>query len=179
MEFLEKERELRRLQIEKELVIASAEESEIKQILKQERLSGDKDLTSGEGVKRWLRPDVGVQNIQEGRSYVDPLAPPFIPRSQPTPASKPSIPKPAITPHFQDSGVNTTLKQIVSLQAKHTELSSLLINQQQINHLPVKEPPVFSGDYFKYPAFVTAFDSIISKSVPSNRERLFFLEQLH
>jgi len=53
----------------------------------------------------------------------------------------------------------------------------LIINQQKINHLPVKEPPVFSGGYFEYPAFVTAFDSIISNSVPSNRDRLFFLNE--
>ncbi|PFX18214.1 hypothetical protein AWC38_SpisGene17429 [Stylophora pistillata] len=63
MEFLEKERELRRSQIGKELAIASAEESAIKRVLEQERISGDKDLTSGEGVKQELKSDVGVQTI--------------------------------------------------------------------------------------------------------------------
>ena len=179
MEFLEKEKELRRLQIEKELAIASAEENAIKRILEEEKLSGDKDVTSSAGVKQELKPDVGVQNIKEERSAsVNPLAPPFIPRSHPTrPAFEPSIPKPAIMPHFQDSGVNTVFQQILSLQAKQTELSSLIINQQKINHLLVKEPPVFSGDYFEYPAFVTAFDSITSNNVPSNRDRLFFLNK--
>ena len=177
MEFLEKE--LRRLQIEKELAIASAEESAMKRILEEEKLSGDKDVTSSAGVKQELKSDVGIQNIKEERSpSVNLLAPPFIPRSHPTwPAFEPSITKSAITPHFQDSGVNTTFQQILSLQAKQTELSSLIINQQKINHLPVNEPPVFSGDYFEYPAFVTAFDSIISNNVPSNRDQLLFLNK--
>ena len=61
MEFLEKEKELRRLQIKIELVIASAEESANKQILEEERLSGEKDVTSAGGVKQELKPDVGVQ----------------------------------------------------------------------------------------------------------------------
>jgi len=84
MEFLEKEKELRRLQIEKELAIASAEESAIKRILEEERLSGERDATNGVGVKQELKPDVGIQNIKEERSYVNPLAPPFIPRSHPS-----------------------------------------------------------------------------------------------
>ena len=65
----------------------------------------------------------------------------------------------------------------VTLQAKQTELSSLIINQQKITKLPVKEPPVFSGDYFEYPAFVTAFESIICSNVPSNKDRLYFLDK--
>ena len=60
---------------------------------------------------------------------------------------------------------------------KQAELSSLIINQQKISSLPVKEPPVFSGDYFEYPAFVTAFDSIICSNVPSNKDRLYFLDK--
>ena len=75
--------------------------------------------------------------------------------------------------------MNTTLQEIVSLQAKQAELSSLIINQQKISNLPVKEPPVFSGDYFEYPAFVTAFNSIICSNVPSNRDRLYFLDSAY
>ena len=71
---------------------------------------------------------------------------------------------------------NPNPKEIVSLQAKQAELSSLIINQQKVSNLPVKEPPVFSGDYFEYPAFATAFDSIICSNVPSNRDRLYFLD---
>ena len=48
-----------------------------------------------------------------------------------------------------------TLKELISLQAKQTELSSLLIQQKKV-HLPAKEPPVFSGNAFDYPAFTTA-----------------------
>jgi len=56
-------------------------------------------------------------------------------------------------------------------------LSSLIINQQKVSNPPVKELPVFSGDYFEYPAFVTAFDSIICSNLPSNRDCLYFLDK--
>jgi len=80
-------------------------------------------------------------------------------------------------PQFQRNDVNTAIQELVSLQAKQTELSSLLINQQKISHLLVKEPPVFSGDYFGYPTFTTAFDSIISRNVPLDRDQLYFLDK--
>jgi len=50
-----------------------------------------------------------------------------------------------------------TFRELLSLQEKHTELSSMLVKQNQLNHLPVKESPVFSGDPFDYPAFTTTF----------------------
>ena len=57
------------------------------------------------------------------------------------------------------------------------ELSSLLISQQRAADLPMKEAPVFSGDSFKYPAFITAFDSIIANKVHTDKDQLFFLEK--
>ena len=63
-----------------------------------------------------------------------------------------------------------------SSSTKHLSLA-LVINQQKINYLPVKELPVFSGDYSEYPAFVIAFDYIISKCAFKQRLTLF-LEQI-
>ena len=40
----------------------------------------------------------------------------------------------------------------------------------------MREPPTFSGDSFEYPAFVTAFDSIIAANVAADKDRLFYLE---
>ena len=40
----------------------------------------------------------------------------------------------------QSSNTNLALNQLINLQAQQIELSSLLINQQKIFHLPVKEP---------------------------------------
>jgi hypothetical protein len=45
------------------------------------------------------------------------------------------------------------------------------------NHLPVKEPPTFSRNVFDYPAFITAFDSIICDNVSSDKDRLYFLNK--
>ena len=69
------------------------------------------------------------------------------------------------------------MKELVTLHAKQAELSTLLVQQQRASQLPAKEPPVFTGDAFDYPAFTSAFDSIISSNVQSNRDRLYFLEK--
>ena len=69
------------------------------------------------------------------------------------------------------------MREIVNLQAKQAELSSMIISQQKFTHFPVKEPPIFSGDPFEYPAFITAFDFIISANVSLDRDRLFFLDK--
>ena len=182
MEFFEKEKELRRLQLEKELAIASAEEKAIKRILQEDRLAADKELSNVEGVnsevKQELKPDLRDQNIKRERSFsANPYAPAFVPNSYSTPPFEPLGAEHGLTPRLQENGVNITLHEIVSLQAKQAELSSLIINQQKTSNLPVKEPPVFSRDYFEYPAFVTAFDSIICSNVPSNRDRLYFLDK--
>ena len=67
---------------------------------------------------------------------------------------------------FQDT-------QIVSFQAKQTELSTSIINKQKINLPPAKELP----NYFEYPPFVLAFDSFISSNVPSDRDQVYFLDK--
>ena len=41
----------------------------------------------------------------------------------------------------------------------------------------MKGAPVFLGDSFEYPAFITAFDSIIANKVHTDKDQLFFLEK--
>ena len=47
------------------------------------------------------------------------------------------------------------------------------MNQQRAAHLPMKGAPVFLGDSFEYPAFITAFDSIIANKVHTDKDQLF------
>ena len=44
---------------------------------------------------------------------------------------------------YQQSPTQETFKELIRLQAKQTELGSLLIQQQRKLNLPSKEPPVF------------------------------------
>ena len=78
---------------------------------------------------------------------------------------------------YRESSTQETLRELINLQAKQAEISLLLVEQQKRNGLPAEEPPVFSGNAFDYPAFTTAFDSIISGNVQSNRDRLYFLDK--
>ena len=73
--------------------------------------------------------------------------------------------------------IMNTLQQLVQVQTRQAELSALLTKQHVTNHLPVKEPPTFSGNVFDYPAFITAFDSIICDNVLTNKDRLYFLNK--
>ena len=182
MEFFEKEKELRRLQLEKELSIANAKEKAIKQTLQEDKLAALNEVSNAgrvnAEVKQELKPDVRDQNIRRERSFsVNPYAPEFVPPSYSSPPFEPPRAEHSFTPRFEQNSANTTLQETVSLQAKQAELSSLIINQQKASNLPVKEPQIISGDYFEYPALATAFDSIICSKVPSNRDRLYFLDK--
>ena len=70
-----------------------------------------------------------------------------------------------------------TFQEIVKLQTRQTELSTLIAEQQRISSLPVQEPPTFSGNYFDYPIFMRAFETIIETRVTADKERLYFLNK--
>ena len=69
------------------------------------------------------------------------------------------------------------LQEMIKLQAKQTELSAMIAEQQQRQSLPVQEPPIFNGNSFDYPAFIRAFEVIIESRVKENTERLYFLNK--
>ena len=70
-----------------------------------------------------------------------------------------------------------TLQDIVKLQTRQTELSALIAENQRISSLPIQEPPTFNGNYFDYPVFMRAFETIIEARVSANKERLYFLNK--
>ena len=59
---------------------------------------------------------------------------------------------------------------------KQTELSALLV-KQRLGTLPIKEPPMFDGNYFDYLMFIEAFEMIIERRTVLDRDRLFFLNK--
>ena len=176
MELFDKEREIRHMQLENEIAIVNAEEDAIKRIIdedkqsiKEENKSMKRDLETGTGAERFIK--------NERDFPMDAMVLSFIPSNLP---ESPDILRPE--PFFSSSqyvspDISATMREIVNLQAKQAELSSMIINQQKTTHLPVKEPPIFSGDPFQYPAFITAFDSIIFAYVPLDRDCLFFLNK--
>lgn len=90
MELFEKEKKLRRLQLEKELATANAKEKAIKQTLQEDKLAGLNEVSNAERVnaevKQELKPDVRDQNIRRERSFsVNPYAPEFVPLSYSSP----------------------------------------------------------------------------------------------
>ena len=193
MTFFKRDSEMRRFQLMKDIAIAEAEERAIKETLEQEQHDEIKQKTSIEldPSATPFVPELPLNEPQETRvrENFDKGPPVLTKREENQDIKQESDPigfQPFLpTQPIQDHNTNDpchespkeTLKELISLQAKQTELSSLLIQQQKRINLPAKEPPVFSGNAFDYPAFTTAFDSIISENVPSNKDRLYFLNK--
>lgn len=173
IDFLERETELEPIRLEKQYALAKAEEDTFKEILDEESkpvVQIKRATTLDERFS--LSPD--ERTVPETvKNEMDPYSPPFVPKAPPE-----ALPTQTSTQNCeQSSNTNLALNQLINLQARQTELSSLLINQQKTFHLAVKEHPTFSGDSFEYPAFVTAFDSIIAANVSAEKDKLLFLEK--
>ena len=102
---------------------------------------------------------------------MNPDSPPFVPNTIPDNFGQ--QPANSMQNFEQSSSTSFVLNQLVNLQAQQMQLSLALVSQQRTFHLPVKEPRTFSSDSFEYPAFVTAFDSIIAANVPADKDKLF------
>ena len=175
MEFLERENEVRRLQLDKEYALAKAREDALKAILNEECGSSDYKIKSEKAVSIKLNPEIDHQHGE-----LNPNVPPFVPKPpcETCPAQSDERCSNVSKQSEPQLDISSALNLLVNLQEKQTELSTLLINQHKTFHLPIKEPPTFSGEsLLDYPAFVTAFDSIIADKVDNDRERLFFLEK--
>ena len=174
MEFLEKENELRHIQLEKEYVLAKAEESAFKEILDEEnKLNTQKNQEVKAEDKEISPQQPTAVTTRIEKQEMDPNSPPFVPNTIPDSFGQ----QPAISMQCFDPSMSFAFNQLVNLQAQQTQLSSALVNQQRTFHLPIKEPPTFSANSFEYPAFMTAFDSIIAANVPADKDKLFFLEK--
>lgn len=178
MEFLEKETELKRLQLEKQYALAKAEENAFKEVLDEQlelnsQVEENVKIENTDAIPK-TNPQVTTGSVKQ---EVKADSTPFIPISIARDNNSSRKGQPATPSHDQTSSINLALNQLVDLQVRQTELNSQLIKQQRSFHLPVKEPPIFSGNPFEYPAFITAFDAIITANVPADRDRLFFLEK--
>ena len=107
------------------------------------------------------------------KQEINPNSPLFVPNTIPHNFGQ----QPAISMQSFDPSMSFAFNHLVNLQAQQTQLSSALVNQQRTFHLSIEEPPTFSGNSFKYLAFVTAFDRIITANVPADKNKLFFLEK--
>lgn len=115
--FSKTERELRRLQLKKELAIANAKETAIKRILEDEKLLVDKEEIKI--VKQESKAELSAVDIKQERSFsIDPNGPLFIPGN--LTASKPLKPEPVNVPQYQAHDISTALQEIVNLQSKQS-----------------------------------------------------------
>ena len=122
-------------------------------------------------------------------SGMNPSAQPSIPGNLFTKAEEPAVPvvpkhlyNPQESPHFSgrdpSSVVNeSTYQEFPNVQRKQTKLSEMIVAQQARSELPSHKPATFSGDVMAYPAFITAFETLIESKVENSMERLYYLDQ--
>ena len=182
MKYLDHETNLRRIQLEKEIALADAEEEAIKLVMNDEVKNGlaRKDAKSDERFEESFREakfDVGKTVIKHEPSLLRPEAVPFAPLTPPIREAASQDNNFAPEQGEPTTPQDVTLKQMVSLQAKQAELSAVIVNQQRASTLPSQEPPVFKGSYFDYPTFIAAFDAMIEKKVDSEKDKLYFLSK--
>ena len=124
---------------------------------------------------------------------MNPTARPFVPKSvpikeeeykdryeTPTDYKLPHVKRECTCSFGKDSSSveGTGLDQnYLDIQRKQAELSEMIVTQQARSLLPSHKPPTFSGDVMSYPAFITAFETLIESKVHDSNERLYFLDQ--
>ena len=116
LQFLERENESKRLQIEKQYALEKAKEKAFKQILEEETQIDSKS------EKKELD--------QKLNQSVPPFSPMTSPNAKP-PESDDGFPQTNIKPEVENDpkDINSTLNQLVNLQAMQAELSSMLIDE--------------------------------------------------
>ena len=179
MDFLESEAEYKRLVMLKEIAKTKAEEEAMRKIEEEEEnLSAVlKSETLIQDVKQ--NPAPKIEPVESNTpKYEDNLnagAPTFVPlRKLDTSQSRGgnAVQSPSVE--------NTGAEPPINCCIKTEELSSvvkMIAEQQQMSLLPVQRPPVFSGNYFDYAAFINAFESLIESRVTDPKQRLYYLNQ--
>ena len=167
MDFLEREAEYKRLVMQKELAKARAEEETMRKIEEEER---QEDF-----------PQISKYEIPI--SDVKPKLPPKEEPSETKPLQDDGIlnPKaPSVVPPNDPAGKSLSRESKSESYHRTDELTSvvkLVAEQQKLSMLPAQQPPVFSGNYFDYAAFISAFESLIECRVSDPKQRLYYLSQ--
>ena len=176
MKYVHHETNLRKIQLEREIALADAEEEAIKLVMNEEGKNGlvRKDANLEERFEESLRE--AKLDVEKTTIKCKPLL--WKPETLPFASLTPPLREAANQERDEPSTPqDATLKQIVNLQAKQAELSALIVNQQSGSTLPSQEPPVFNGIYFDYPTFNVTFDAMIIKKVDSGKDKLYFLSK--
>ena len=126
IDFLERETELERIRLEKQYALAKAEEDALKEIL-------DEESNPVAQIKRETTPDERFKLSRDKRTVpetvkneMDPNSSPFVPKTPPE-----ALPTQTSTQNCeQSSNTYLALNQLINLQARQTELSSLLIKNE-------------------------------------------------
>ncbi len=66
---------------------------------------------------------------------------------------------------------------LVDVMRKQNEITEMLVRQQQLSLLPVREIPIFDGNPLEYRAFIKTFEQIIESKTDNMQDRLYYLEQ--
>ncbi len=72
---------------------------------------------------------------------------------------------------------NDEQNHVFGIMKRQNELTTLLIQQQQLTSLPKREIQIFDGDPLQYPSFIRAFENGIESKSDSYSDCLYYLKQ--
>lgn len=72
---------------------------------------------------------------------------------------------------------NTGQSTVFDIMNKQNEITTLLMQQQQLSSLPKRDIQVFDGDPLQYHSFMRAFENGVESKSNSYSDRIYFLEQ--
>ena len=98
-----------------------------------------------------------------------------------TPVVKPKVPntqqRVKSSPAGQPMPQNNDTSEFCRVMHRQTELTELIVKNQQLSRLPKRDVPVFHGDPLEFKTFIRAFEHAIDSRAESSEDKLHFLEQ--
>lgn len=103
-------------------------------------------------------------------------------------STKPSFPPPGARPKVQRQHEPVTThsaplqsldqrNELYDVMKRQTNITEMLVKNQQSAHLPQRDVPVFYGDPLEFRSFMKAFEHVVDSKTDNNVDKLFFLEQ--
>ncbi len=96
------------------------------------------------------------------------------------PATKPKVhvsQRAHITPAAQPLQQDADTSELYRVMKRQTDITELLVRNQQMSRLPQRDIPLFHGDPLEFRSFLKAFDHAIVSRTDSDADKLYFLEQ--
>lgn len=90
---------------------------------------------------------------------------------------KPNTAKERSAPVNEVAGRNNDTSELQKVMKRQTDITAMLVKNQQMSCLPQRDIPLFHGDPLEFRSFMKAFKHSFDSRADSSADKLYFLEQ--